>query len=120
MSDNWHIGQKVYVYGANSREPSSIATIEKIYKTGHLIVNGRRYRPSSYGTAYQTGDGYSRGYIKAVTPEREAQYKEVMKMRRIRMIGDWMTRHAKAEHISDDMLQALIEIRGSANNASDR
>lgn len=90
MSDVvWEIGERVAYYSPHAREPDGIVAIENIYKTGHLVANGRRFR--SFGdTAHETGDGYSKALIRKLTPEVEAEAKRGAKRRRIASVIRWL------------------------------
>jgi hypothetical protein len=104
MSHEWKVGDKVAYYHGYSRAPSSVATVEKIYKSGHLIIRGNRFAPYGDGYANQTGGGYSRASVRLLTPELKEQIRKHRKVQRIRAIGDWMTKCKDADAVPDMLL----------------
>ncbi len=47
----WNVGDKVVVYVRRdfTYSDARIATVDKVYKNGNIIVAERQYRPSGYG-----------------------------------------------------------------------
>lgn len=65
MDSNWEVGEIVAWFGPYDRDPVAEAPIEKIYKTGHLVVKGRRFRPWGDDTALETEFTYLTNHSRA-------------------------------------------------------
>lgn len=100
------VGQKVAVFGPYDCEPCRVARVDKIHKTGHVVVESRRYRPFGDGCAFETGEG-SRYSIRVLTPEVEAAANRAAKRRRMKEIAAWLEK-AEPDHVPDDVLRAMI------------
>lgn len=110
---SFEVGQRVAVYDAFSEDPSGVAVVDKIYKTGHVIVNGIKYRPATNGWAHETGTGYARGHIRALTPDVELAVRHALKVRRLRRLADWL-RGANPDDVPNDIVGALTEACNTA------
>jgi len=81
------VGEQVYIAGRYSG-PGSIGIVERITPTGRLVVGGIQYRaPSKQDKddwcALQTGDGWSGGLIRKLTPSRIEEVKKAKVRSRI-------------------------------------
>lgn len=106
----WSVGEKVALYGPHSRKPDRIATIEKIYKTGHVVVGGRRFKPFGSGYASETGDGYARSSIRKCDAATVA---EVTKRNAVASVAKWLS-GADINSVPDDALAAMVAAMNSS------
>lgn len=104
----WKVGEVVAYYGPYSRCAEKTVTIEKIYKTGHLVVNGRRFKAWS-DTAHETGKSWSKSHIAKLTPDRIAQVAKTQKKRRMMKVSDWLVK-ADPDRVPDEHLDALYRL----------
>lgn len=113
----WPVGTEVAWYGPYDREPSGTATVEKVYKTGHIIVRGRRFRLSGYNRAHETGDGYSKASLKLMTPDLSAAVQRAKKRRTMKKVGAWLE-NCDPDLVADDALAALVAAMESSTTTS--
>lgn len=104
----WEVGEEVAYEGPYAKGPTSVQKIEKIYKTGHILVRGIRYRPRGT-SAIQTGDGYSKSIIRKLTPEARATIAKHKRLVTVIEFGNWLC--SNADKISDELLSALVAER---------
>lgn len=106
-ADPWPIGTKVAWFGPYDRQPTGTAAVEKVYKTGHMIVRGRRFRAWSENAAGETGEGYAKASIRKMTPELKDAVSRSKKKAMMRRVGEWL-RTADPDTISDDAMASLV------------
>ena len=111
----WEVGERVAYYSPHAREPDGILAIQKVYKTGHIVVNGLRFRTYN-NTAHKTGDGYSKAVVKKLTPEIEVAAKRGAKRRRIADAVRWLELVADPNDVPDEALKMLAEAKKRASN----
>lgn len=121
MADQWEIGERVVMYRGFSREPSGPFPIEKIYKTGHFVVNGIRFRPSSNSCAHETGSGYSRAMVRKLTPDLEHRIARLRKRDAVLSVAKWAVDLSpddlrKIDRLPDDALSDLLKAVKDADN----
>lgn len=102
----WPVGTEVAWYGPYDRSAVGTAVVEKIYKTGHLIIRGRRFRMFSAESAHETGDGYSKASVRRLTDRTRAEIAAHKKQKLAKEVAAWLER-AASQDIPDDLLQAL-------------
>lgn len=105
MSNDFAVGEKVAWFGPYAREPDGVAVVEKIYKSGHIVVSGRRFRPNG-NSAIETGDGYTKASIYKITEEMEARLKRSRKRKAMKKVADWLLA-ASADDVPDEALYVL-------------
>lgn len=105
----WPVGTKVAWYGPYDRTPVGVAEVEKVYKTGHLIVRGRRFRMLGNDQAHETGDGYSKASVRLLTPDREKELAKHRKSQTARRVGEWLQK-CDADLLPDDAMSALVAV----------
>lgn len=113
-AEGWSVGDRVAIFGPFGREPFSVGTVEKIYANGNLIVDRAGYRPSGPDVAHQTGEGFSRGLIRRLTPDLNLRVEKQLKLRKIRSIGDWLSRFARSDDVPQDVVERLTSLRRQA------
>lgn len=111
MSDvtPWPVGTKVAWFNPYDRVPSATAEVEKVYKTGHLIIQGRRFRQWNNDSAHETGEGYSKCSVRLWTPELEADVLKAKKTKMIRKLGEWL-QSCNIDKLPEDAVAALIKV----------
>lgn len=114
---NWTVGQRVAIYRPYEKEPSKVAAVEKVYKGGNVVVDGVRYRPSSNGYAHQTGEGYSRRFLRLLTPEVEREANRAAKRRLMRRLAKWLA-EAEPDTVPDSILRTILDAHNAATSAS--
>lgn len=104
------VGEKVYIDGSYGGA-GSIGVVEKITPTGRIVVGGLQYRPPSEigdddWCALRTGDGFSRGAIRKLTPLR---VENVQKARIRKRINEMRNTFSVPSDASLEELKALSE-----------
>lgn len=114
----WQVGTKVAWYGPRDQTATGVAEVEKVYKTGHVIVRGRRFRVWGSGVAYETGDRYySKASIKLLTPATQAEIQKHRKTQTARKVGEWLQK-CDADRLPDDAMAALVAAMKSETEPS--
>ncbi len=114
-AETWPVGTKVAWYGPYDRQASSVAEVEKVYKTGHIVVRGRRFRLWGDGSAHETGDGYSKASVCLLTPEREVEIAKSRKAATAKQLAAWLER-CDVDSLPDDALAALVAVMREDQN----
>lgn len=104
---DWKVGDDVAFYSPYARAPEAKVKIEKVYKTGHVVVRGRRFRVWG-DTAHETGDGYSKAHIKKWTDAADADIRRHGKSIRARNVARWLER-ANVDAVPDEALRLMHE-----------
>lgn len=114
---SWKVGDKVAVFGPYDREPRKTARIEKVHKTGHIVVDGRRYRPG-VNRAHETGrESWRSGYVEKLTAENIALVIRARRHQRIAGLAAWLAR-ADKDSLPDSLLDALDAARKAQEDAA--
>lgn len=117
MSTPWPIGAKVAWYGPHDSTAIGVAKVEKVYKTGHVVVRGRRFRLWGEDRALETGDGYSKASLRLLTPDTHMEIKKNQKTKMARKIGEWLQR-CDADALPEDAMTALAALMKSETDPS--
>lgn len=114
----WEVGDVVIIY-SGSGHPIARTRIAKIYKTGHLIAGGTRFRPRG-DVAHETGDGYTKKLLKRASPERVAEFEKYRKFRRVCRVGVWLSglELDGSDRIPDALLERLEALREAIETAT--
>ena len=105
----WPVGTEVAWYGPHDRMATEIARVEKVYKTGHMVIRGRRFRPFGPNSAYATGNGYAQAAVRLLTDANRAEIASSSKKRLAHDVANWLNRAAVAD-IPDTALNELASV----------
>ncbi len=127
MTETFKVGDTVICYrGHGSGKPYRRSVVEKIYKTGNIVLTGSRtqYRARTVGGeawASETGGGWST--VRLATRDREAQFREeslrleirLMFSRSERVLDKFTGRHLDAIKAALSDALASIEQKAEAS-----
>jgi len=112
----WQVGDRVYYYSAHNRGtiPSGVRTVTKVYKNGNFVIEHTNYKGDKYTEqfsakgsagfqAFSTGDGWSKSFVRYVTPELTAKVEANRVKRRKQLVGEFIATHFSQRQTTNDM-----------------
>jgi len=103
----WPVGTKVAWYDHYDTTAVRVATVEKVHKTGHMVIEGRRFRLSGDDCAREAGDGWSKASVRLLDDERKTEITNAKKLRAARRVGAWLSKATLSE-IPEDALKSMF------------